>query len=434
MLLPFLALLGVSANPNYQPGQRGPAGSAIAIMEDLAHRAVKFFWEQSEPSTGFTKDRASNYQDGDTHTIASSASVGFALSAYVVGTEHHWLTRDQAKARTLLTLQHMWSQWPQEHGWFYHFVDWKTGERQWKCESSSIDTSIFLAGMQVADRYWRDPKITALAKAIEKRIDWSWMLTDGGTKPNEKFLCMGWHPESGFISARWSSFCELEMIYIQAHGFYDGMPPNSWTDVTRPIVNDRGFTFVAGGPLFFAQMTPAFFDVKDKRDAAGVDYWLNGRTHTLEQIAFAKDNPNHFKGYSEHLWGLSASDQPDGYGANGTPAPPEPDNGTLMPTAALGSWEYAKPEVEDYLTTILRVHPEYLGKYGFCNGFNETKDWHSPDVIGIDLGMFLSAWDAGTQGIIHKLTNSDPVVQKGFERMGFKSVKTNLNDPVIVGK
>lgn len=395
-------------------------------MDQLAQRAVRFFWEQSNPVNGFTKDRASNYEDGDTHNIASSASVGFALAAYTIGSDRGWLKREDALARTRLTLAHMVSDWPAEHGWFYHFVDWKTGARQWKCEASSIDTSILIAGMMAADRYWKDAEVSRLAKQIEDRIDWKWMLTDGGAKPDEIFLCMGWHPEDGFIHARWSSFCELEMIYIQAYGLYPPMPAASWGLVARPIVHDRGYTFVAGGPLFFSQMTPAFYNLKDKRDGLGIDYWQNGWICTHEQQAYAKENPKHFEGYSEHLWGLSASDQPDGYGANGTPSPPEPDNGTLMPTAPLGSWPYDKPLVEDYFSTLLRVHPDYLGKYGFCNAFNDSKHWHSPDVIGIDLGMFLCAWDAGTKGLIHGLTDGDPIIQRGFARMGTQAVKSKI--------
>lgn len=399
-------------------------------LELLSRKAVNFFWEQSNPGNGFTKDRASNYQDSDDHNIASSASVGFALAAYVIGVENHWLSREEALKRTQLTLKHMWTDWPHEHGWFYHFVDWRTGERQWKCEASTIDTSILLGGMMAAERYWKDATISGLAKQIEGRLDWKWVLTDGGTKNSEQHICMGYHPEDGFIKARWSSFCELEMIYIQAYGLYPDMPADSWNKVARPMVHDRGFTFIAGGPLFFAQMTPAFYDLRNKRDGLGFDYWLNGWIHTHEQQAFAKDNPNHFAGYSEHLWGLSASDQPDGYGANGTPAPPEPDNGTLMPTAALGSWPYDKPLVEDYLKTLLQRHPDYLGKYGFCNAFNESRNWHSPDVIGIDLGMYICAWDAGTKGIIHSLTNGDPVIQRGFKRMGMRSVPTKISNSV----
>ena len=32
-----------------------------ALLDDLQHRAVSFFWEQSSPANGFTKDRATSY-------------------------------------------------------------------------------------------------------------------------------------------------------------------------------------------------------------------------------------------------------------------------------------------------------------------------------------------------------------------------------------
>ncbi len=87
-----------------------------------------------------------------------------------------------------------------------------SGERQWKCEISSIDTSLLLCGVLTARQHFADSEIQDLATKIYERVDWPWMLNGGKT------LSMGWHPESGFLDARWSHYCELMMIYLLALG------------------------------------------------------------------------------------------------------------------------------------------------------------------------------------------------------------------------
>src|SRR5579862_3527216 len=150
------------------------APATDAMLDDIEHRAFKFFWEQSHPQTGFSKDRATDFQPNDDHTVASCASIGFALIAYPIGVERHWIDRKAAYDRTLLTLNRLNTLYPNEHGWLYHFVDWATGARMWNCEASSIDTSICLAGMLEARQYWKDKSIDGQVDKFVKRMDWNW--------------------------------------------------------------------------------------------------------------------------------------------------------------------------------------------------------------------------------------------------------------------
>ena len=55
-----------------------------AALDDIQHRAVTFFWEQSNPKTGYTKDRATNFDTNDTHTVASCAEAG--ADTFISGT------------------------------------------------------------------------------------------------------------------------------------------------------------------------------------------------------------------------------------------------------------------------------------------------------------------------------------------------------------
>src|SRR5579862_7938194 len=343
------ALLAMATSP--QPDQ--------TYLDDIEHRAFTFFWEQSHPQTGFTKDRATDFRTDDDHTVASCASIGFALVAYPIGVERHWIDRKAAHDRTLLTLQKLNTVYPNEHGWLYHFVDWGTGARQWNCEASSIDTSICLAGMLDARQYWKDRAIDDEVEKFVKRMDWNWMLTDGGARPNEVFLSMGWKPESGFINARWSNFCELNMIYIQAYGINPQMTNAGWNRIGRDVDTDRGHTFLEGGPLFMHEMSNGFYPFGKMRDPLGFSYWVETKEAALANRAYCSDNPKGMKGYGENFWGLSACDTPTGYNALGTP-PDVHDDGTITPTSAIAAMPYI-PDLS--LATLKFLRDNYEDHY-----------------------------------------------------------------------
>ena len=389
-----------------------------ALIDDLQHRAVNFFWEQSNPKTGFTKDRASNDAARPApNNVASSASVGFALVAYPIGVQRRWIDRKAALARTRTTLAHLLTDWPQEHGWLYHFVDYDTNARAWNSEASTIDTSILLAGVLAAERYWKDPEVTRDAMAFARRIDWSWALTQGGAKPDERRITMGWSPENGFIKARWGdTFDECKMLYVQAYGLSD-VRADGWDDMTRTPVAYNGLDLLTGGPLFMHQMSESFYSFRGRRDRLGYSYGVESRNAALANRAYCVDNPKGMKAYGPSFWGLSACDFPGGYKAFGAPGWIE-DDGTITPTSAVASYQWLPKEATAFAQAMRRDHPAAWGRYGFPNGYNPTANWVGPDVIGIDLGMMLCGVENGRTGLPMKLSASSPLVQRGMARAG----------------
>ena len=123
---------------------------------------------------------------------------------------------------------------PHEHGWYYHFVDMRTGARVWECELSSIDTALLLAGALTAGSYFGG-EVEALADDIYARVDFPWMLTDGGQKPDSTTLCHGWKPELGFLPSRWDSYSEHMVLYLLAIGSPTRpIPAATWDAWDRP--------------------------------------------------------------------------------------------------------------------------------------------------------------------------------------------------------
>ena len=112
-----------------RPATLGTA--AVAFLDTLERRTFDWFWETTNAANGMTPDR------WPSRPFASIAAVGFALTAYPVGVERGWITREQAAERTLTTLRAFWTlpqgeaasgtigQW----GFFYHFLDMQTGLR-----------------------------------------------------------------------------------------------------------------------------------------------------------------------------------------------------------------------------------------------------------------------------------------------------------------
>src|SRR4030095_467183 len=131
-----------------------------AFLEDLQRRSFQYFWEQADPNTGLVADRArtdASMLDENHRNVGSIASTGFGLTALCIAADRGWIERAKAVERTRNTLRFFADHAYQQHGWFYHWLDIKTGERRWNSEVSSIDTALFVGGTLTAPHQfcWR---------------------------------------------------------------------------------------------------------------------------------------------------------------------------------------------------------------------------------------------------------------------------------------
>lgn len=387
------------------------------LVNDVAKRAFQYFWDQSNPTTGLTKDRAGNFST-DGYTVASAAATGYALAAYSIGAARGWMSKPTLQSRVFTTLTFLKNNGSKQHGWFYHFIDWSTGARVWSSEVSSIDTSILLGGILMAQQEFTDPSIVALCKSIVADVDWKWMLTDGGSKANSLTYCMGWTPENGFLPYRWSNYNENMMLYVQGLGASTKIPASTWLAFQRNQVTYKNTTLLFGGPLFIHQLSQGFLDFTSKRDALGYDYWVASRLATLANRQYCIDNPKHYAGYSANTWGLSACDTPSGYVANGAPGNIV-DTGTLAPSSAIASIPFTPNESVSACNVFKYQYPTAYGRYGFSNGENLSQKWVDSDVIGIDLGFLLLGIENYRDQLPHRLSMANPINSLGMYRAGF---------------
>lgn len=408
-----------------------PRSSDAPLLDVVQHKAFAFFWNETHADTGLTKDRAHNLErvGPDTYTIASIASVGYALAALPVGAQRGWVGRKEAEARAQQTLRFVHDKLPQHRGFFFHFVDWRTGAREWKSELSSVDSGLLALGALAAGRYFGG-QVARLADAVYARMDWRWMQAGDGKTPALKTLSHGWKPESGFLTNRWDRYNEASFLYLLAMGSPTlAVGPDAWDawEVSQTTV--EGFPVFGGpAPLFFAQMTPGYFDLRGLRDRQNRDWWTNFANAHRANHAYCARNAGKFKTYSNNLWGITACDQPPpvGYGAQANRD--GANDGTLAPTAALAGILVTPDLSLAALRTLWERHRDRIwGRYGFSNAFNVDKNWFDKDVIGIDLGMMLLAIENHRSGLVWRLMRGHPAVQKGLAAAGMRTAKTGID-------
>jgi hypothetical protein len=384
------------------------------FLNDLEYRNFRFFWEQSSPLTGLTKDRA-NVRDGDKNVLASIAATGFGLTAICIAEKRGFVPRAQARDRVLAALGSIWNWQPNHRGFCFHWLNIDTGERVLDSEVSSVDTAILLCGILTCRAHFADDQITSLATRIFNRVEWSWLSEDTALLPH------GWTPEGGFLPYRWDYYSELMMMYLLGMGSPTfPLPENTWNVWKRLTFEYHGIRYIGSfAPLFIHQYSQAWFDFRGKHDRYA-DYFRNSVLATDVHRLFCLDLAKQFPDYSDDLWGITASDSMHGYQAWGGPPETGSIDGTIVPSAAAGSLPFQPKAAMRVLRNIKdRYGAGAWSKYGFVNAFNPLKNWYDKDVVGIDTGITMLMAENIRTGFVWDTFMKNPEAKLGMERAGF---------------
>ncbi len=448
--------LATGPDSTEQPRPDPAPASSEQFLDDLQERTFRFFWETTNPENGLVPDRH------PTPSFSSIAAVGFGLTAYPIGVERGWVSREDARQRVLVTLRFFRDapQGPQARGvtghkgFFYHFVDMKTGERFKDVELSTVDTALLLGGVLFCQSYFdgehpEEAEIRALADEIYRRVDWRW------AQARPPAVSHGWRPENGFLAHDWRGYNEAMLIYVLALGSPTfSIEPEAWTAWTRDYDRSWGAYFgqehLGFPPLFGHQYSHVWVDFRGIRDdymrARGIDYFENSRRATYAQRGYAIANPEGWKGYGENVWGITACDGPADveleyagklrkfrtYAGRGMG---HVDDGTLAPTAAVASIPFA-PEIA--IPAVLEMHRRYgehiYSTYGFLDSFNPSFEfdvssphgriipgagWVAHDYLGIDQGPILAMIENHRSDLVWRVMRKNPYIRTGLKRAGF---------------
>jgi hypothetical protein len=384
------------------------------FLNQIEQANFLFFWEQANPQTGLIKDRCS-VRTNDTSLSASIASTGFGLTAICIGEKRGFISYPIARLRVVQTLSFLWHKLPTHRGFFYHFANMNTGERIWDSEVSSVDTAILLCGVLMCRQYFQDKDIDQLAHAIFDRVQWNWLSED------TSLLSMGWRPELGFIPSRWDLYSELMMMYLLGMGSQTyPLDSNAWLAWKRTIFEYDGLRYIGSfAPIFVHQYSQAWFDFRNRRDHYA-DYFENSVIATEVHRRFCIELHSQYSDYSDDLWGITASDSPQGYMAWGGPPAMGPIDGTVVPAASGGSLPFLPTSTIRVLRNIHDHYPKAWCRYGFVDAFNPLTNWYDSEVVGIDTGITMLMAENLRSQFIWETFMKNPEVQRGMDKAGFK--------------
>ncbi|MGH8126405.1 MAG: glucoamylase family protein [Rhodanobacteraceae bacterium] len=460
-------LQSASARRSDQRNIHRSSDSDQAILDDLECKAFRFFERHVNPDNGLVLDSTRPTQP------VSIAAVGFALSCYPAAVERGWLPRAQALALTLAALRFF------DHadqsgdkrgvgykGFFYHFLDPATATRAWRCELSTIDTTLLVAGMLTAAQYFSgdgadEREVRERAHSVYARVDWRWAQND------QDSIVLGWKPESGFLVNHWLGYNEAMILYVLALGAPEhSVTPDAYKAWTSTFKWRRlyGHDVLYAGPLFIHQFSHIWIDTRGIQDpsmaAKHTDYFENSRVATEIQREYARRNPRKFVGYEKNCWGFSATDGPGNvmakfrgrlrqffdYTARG--APFGPDDGTISPWSAIASLPFAPRIVLDEIRHLEALIGHSPQGYGFHASFNlswpetetagvtctvvddkQVRAWVSPWHFALHQGPIVLMIENHRSRMIWDLMRDCAPIRLGLERAGFRGGWLDANRP-----
>jgi len=416
-------------------------------LDRLQVTTLQYYLREANPANGLIRDKT------EPRAPCSIAAVGLGLATIPVLIERGVISREFAPELALRRLR-FFRDSPHGSepdatgykGFYYHFLDMKSGRRVWECELSTIDSTFLFAGMLTCAAYFdgdtaEEAEVRQLADALYRRADWQWALNGGAS------LSHGWRPESGFIPHRWQGYDEGLLLYILGLGSPTfPLPLESYAAYCSTYqwktIYRRELLY--SGPLFTHQLSHLWIDFRDLRDAFmrehGSDYFQNSREATYIHQEYAIRNPLEFAGYDEFCWGITASDGPGweqrtvkgidrqfyDYYARG--APYGPDDGTIAPWVVVASLPFAPEIVIPTVRAMARLDLGMRKRYGFKPSFNQTYEvpdnstgwWVTPYHFGVDQGPVILMIENYRTGLIWNIMRRSPYVLAGLRRAGFR--------------
>ena len=367
--------------------------------------------------------------------IASIASVGYGLAALIIGVSRNWINYKEAYKRAGKTLDTFLNNVEGENGFYYHFINMKTGKREWNCEISIIDTAIFICGAIVVGEFFGG-EIKEKAEELYKRINWEWYRNE-----NNNYFYMGYKPETGFWG-QWDMYAEQLMLYILGVASPTYPINKTMYDNFRKEKSDyeeiKDIIYTYCGTLFTYQFSHAWIDFRGRKDENGIDWFENSKKATLANRKYCINNKNKFKTFGENSWGLTACVGPNGY-SGGYGAMPalanleKQNDGTISPCGATGSIVFTPELSIKALENYYNHFPKLWGKYGFNDAYNlEREEWYSKEVIGIDKGISMIMIENYLSQLIWKYFMKNEYVQKGLKILNINKYQKEYNKEVNV--
>jgi hypothetical protein len=400
-----------------------------ALLDLAEQQTFKYFWDFGHPVSGLARERASSPD------VVTTGGSGFGVMAILTGISRNFISRSDGLARVTKIVNFLadTTKVTRYHGAFSHWMDGGTGATvPFSTQDDGgdiVETSYMMQGLLCARQYFSsstDPNEMNLRDSINKlwsAVDWSWYRQN-----NQQTLYWNWSPDHNWaINVSVGGWCEALITYVLAASApADSIPrsvyDNGWAH-GGAMKNGKSFYGVQlplgpdyGGPLFFAHYSFLGINPSGLSDAYA-NYWTQDTAHARINYLYCVNNPNQFNGYSTACWGLTASDEQNGYSAHA----PQNDDGVISPTAAISSLPYTPLESMNALRFFYyKLGDKIWGQYGFTDAFNLTNPWFDSDFLAIDQGPQIVMIENYRSGLLWNLFMSCPEIKTGMKKLGFQ--------------
>ncbi|WP_242918596.1 glucoamylase family protein [Pontibacter liquoris] len=409
------------------------------LLTKVQQNTFQYFWDGAEPNSGAAPERIhldNEYPQNDQRVVAIGAT-GFGMMGILVGIERGFITREQG-FRRLQQITNFLEKADRFHGAWPHWLEGETGKVKPFSKNDDggdlVETAFLVQGMLCVRQYFAqgNAEEKALAAQLDKLwrgVEWDWY------RNGQNVLYWHWSPDKAWVmNFPVKGYNECLVMYVLAAAspthtvpaevYHEGWARNG---AIRANATPYGYKIALAhndhpgsvGPLFWAHYSYLGLDPLGLKDRYA-DYWEHNKNHTLVNVAYAKDNPKHFKGYGENCWGLTSSYSVDGYAGHS----PTNDLGVISPTAAISSYPYTPGESMKVIRHLYEdLGKKVWGKYGFYDAFSEEKNWFPQRYLGIDQGPEVVMLENARSGLLWDLFMSCPEVQTGLRKLDFESPK-----------
>jgi len=403
-----------------------PRISDDELLTLVQKQTFKYFWDFGHPVSGLARERSTS---GNTVTSGGS---GFGIMAMITGINRNFISRAEGLARLQKIVAFLKTA-DRFHGAFPHWLDGNTGKViPFSVKDNGgdlVETSYLIAGLITARQYFTaaDPAESTLRNDINtiiNGVEWNWYR-----KENSNTLYWHWSPNYNWdMNLPIKGWNESLITYVLAAASTSYSIPKSVYDNgwAQNGAMKNGNTYygiqlplgqVNGGPLFFEHYSFLGINPIGLTDAYA-NYESQTKAHTLINYNYCKANPMNFYGYGESVWGLTASDIPNGY----TASAPGNDVGVIAPTAALSSFPYTPAESMQALKYYYyKLGNKLWGDYGFYDAFSLHEQWFASSTLAIDQGPIIVMIENYRTKLIWNLFMSAPEVKAGMKNLGFNS-------------
>lgn len=408
-----------------------PRISDDELLTKVQKHTFKYFWEGSHPHSGMARER-DNSDD-----LVTTGGTGFGVMAMIIASERSFISRDEALSRIQKIVSFLDLECEKYHGAYAHWINGLTGQTMPFSElddgADIVETSLLFQGLIAARAYFdgvteQESKLREDITRLWEAIDWTFYQQN-----KQKVLYWHWSPTHGWeLNLKITGWHEALITYVLAassptHPISVDVYEKGWADKGNMKNGKTFYNYTLplgenyGGPLFLSQYSFLGLNPKGLKDQYA-DYWEQNRNHTLINYSYCVDNPKGYAGYSKECWGLTSSDDYNGYVAHS----PTNDTGVITPSAAISAMPYTPEESMQALHYFYyKLGNQIWTDTGFQDAFSLDKKWVAKSQLAIDQGPIIVMIENYRTGLIWDLFMSDSEIQLGLNKLGFTSPYIN---------